>query len=308
MNRLDEIVRKFPVRKSEEQKDSFLRWAQTIAGNAGIVARTEENGKHHNFVAGDPDTARVIFTAHYDTPANMILPNLIIPRNLPLFFLYQTFVVGLLLVASLGIAYGIFRLTGERRFALIGFFVVYYAFLILMLMGPANRNNVNDNTSGTATVLGLMETLPVEIRDNAAFILFDNEEKGKQGSKAFAKNHPAIKQNTMVINMDCVGVGNHMLFIAKNYARAFADYTFLEQNLSEQDGIIPHFYPSTGSMMNSDQSSFRRGVGVVACKRCPVIGYYTPNIHTRHDIFADEKNIEYLVESLGIFVKTIAEN
>ena len=62
MNRLDEIVRKFPVRKSEEQKDSFLRWAQTIAGNAGIVARTEENGKHHNFVAGDPDTARVIFT------------------------------------------------------------------------------------------------------------------------------------------------------------------------------------------------------------------------------------------------------
>ena len=88
MNRLDEIVRKFPVRKSEEQKDSFLRWAQTIAGNAGIVARTEENGKHHNFVAGDPDTARVIFTAHYDTPANMILPNLIIPRNLPLFFGY----------------------------------------------------------------------------------------------------------------------------------------------------------------------------------------------------------------------------
>ena len=60
--------------------------------------------------------------------------------------------------------------------------------------------------------------------------------------------------------------------------------------------------------MNSDQSSFRRGVGVVACKRCPVIGYYTPNIHTRHDIFADEKNIEYLVESLGTFVKTIAEN
>ena len=58
----------------------------------------------------------------------------------------------------------------------------------------------------------------------------------------------------------------------------------------------------------SDQSSFRRGVGVVACKRCPVIGYYTPNIHTRHDIFADEKNIEYLVESLGTFVKTIAEN
>ncbi|MBR5382870.1 MAG: M28 family peptidase [Clostridia bacterium] len=308
MNRLQEIVSQFPIRKSDEQKEAFRKWARGIAENAGISSRTEEDGKHLNFVAGDPDTAKVIFTAHYDTPANMLLPNLIIPRNIPLFVLYQLVVVGILMVISLGAAYGVSRLTGERRFGLITFFIVYYAFLFLIMMGPANRNNVNDNTSGTATVLSLMESLDPEVRSNAAFILFDNEEKGKQGSKAFAKKHPEIKKNTLVINMDCIGVGDHMIFTCKNFARALGDYGILEQSFSEQDGITPHFYPSSGTMMNSDQSSFRRGIGVVACKRRSVVGFYTPNIHTKNDTFADERNIEYLVQSLGTFVNSLAEN
>ena len=53
--------------------------------------------------------------------------------------------------------------------------IAYYALLLVMIMGPANKNNVNDNTSGVAAVLRLMESLPQEARERAAFVLFDDE-------------------------------------------------------------------------------------------------------------------------------------
>ena len=65
-----------------------------------------------------------------------------------------------------------------------------------------------------------MARLPKEQREKAAFILFDNEEKGRLGSRAFAAANPKIKKQTLLITMDCVGVGEHILVIGKNYARA----------------------------------------------------------------------------------------
>ena len=53
-----------------------------------------------------------------------------------------------------------------------------------MLDGKANRHTANDNTSGVAAVMELMARLPEEQRSKAAFILFDNEEKGMLGYSA----------------------------------------------------------------------------------------------------------------------------
>ena len=308
MSFLQEIVKQFPIRKSREQKDAFLKYALLQARRMGYPARISEDARHRNFVAGDPDKAAVLFTAHYDTPANMVLPNLIIPRNLPLYFGYQLGIVALLFLLCAALSFGVFTLTQSGPVALITFLIAYYALLLLMIMGPANKNNVNDNTSGVAAVLRLMESLPQEARDRAAFVLFDDEEKGRQGSKAFAVRHPEVKKGTLIFNMDCVGVGDHLLVIGKNYARPLPDYALLQQALTPEDGITPHFYPSTGTTMNSDQRAFRRGVGCVFCKRRPIVGYYTPNIHTRRDTVADEKNIEYLARHLTDFVKALAEN
>ena len=307
MSYLQEIVRRFPIRKSREQKDAFLKYAVAEAKRLGYAACVSEDGKHRNFVAGDPENAAVLFTAHYDTPANMFLPNLIIPRNLPLFFGYQLLIIVLLLLLCGTLAFGVLRLTGGGPAALIVFFITYYALLLGLIMGPANRNNVNDNTSGVAAVLRLMETLPAENRVLAAFVLFDDEEKGRLGSKAFAVRRPQVKKGTLVFNMDCVGIGDHLLIIGKNYARLLPDYALLQQSFQPVDGILPHFYPSTGSTMNSDHRAFRRGVGCVACKRAPVVGYYTPHIHTRRDTEASERNIEYLARSLRGFVKALSE-
>ena len=307
MTFLDEITSRYPIRKTAEQKEAFLKYAHAAARKLGYAARVEEDGRHRNFVAGDPEKAAVLFTAHYDTPSNMVLPNLIIPRNLPLYFAYQFGVILLLFLLCGALSFGAYRLSGNGTAALIVFLIAYYSLLLLLIMGPANRHNVNDNTSGVAAVLRLMQSLPEDVRSQAAFLLFDDEEKGRQGSKAFAVRHPEIKKNTLVFNMDCVGVGEHMLIIGKNFARPLPDYALLQKSFIPDGGITPHFFPSTGSTVNSDQRAFRRGVACVACRQRPIVGFYTPYIHTKRDTVASETNIEYLAQRLTDFVKALAE-
>ena len=57
-------------------------------------------------------------------------------------------------------------------------YISYFAMLLLMMFGPANRHNSNDNTSGVITVLEIMSTLPENLRDKVCFVLFDLEEAG----------------------------------------------------------------------------------------------------------------------------------
>ena len=308
MTFLQEISSRYPIRKTEAQKDAFLKYALAAARKLGYAGRVEENGRHRNFVAGDPEKAEIIFTAHYDTPANKLLPSLIIPRNLPLFFLYHLSIVLLLFVISFVMGLLSFWITGMRSLTLIVFLLSYYALLMLLVAGPANKNNANCNTSGVAAVLQLMEQLPPEARSQAAFILFDNGEKGRLGSRAYATRHQEIKKRTPVFNMDCVGVGDHLLIAVKNFSRATFAYGFLQQGFAARDGITPHFFPNSGCVLHSDHQSFRCGISATACKRRPLIGYYVPSIHTRRDTRADQRNIDYLTETLTAIVKSMAEN
>lgn len=308
MSCLQEIVSRFPIRKKDEQKDAFLKWAGQQARMLGYDARVEEAGKkgqHRNFVVGDPEKTQVVFTAHYDTPAVSFMPNIMMPRNLILFYLYQFCIVGVLLAVSLAAMFAAEYFIRDAQISMIIFLVVYYALLIAMIKGPANKNNVNDNTSGVAAVFALMEKLSADVREKAAFILFDNEEKGKLGSKAYAAAHENVKKNTLVINMDCVGVGDDVLVIAKPLAQAMGEYACLKESFAQENGKTPHFYRSTFSMVNSDQSNFRAGVAVCACRRAPVVGFYTPYLHTKRDTVADEANIGYLADSLSEFVEKL---
>ena len=308
MTFLQEITGRFPIRKTAEQKEAFLKYALAAARKMGYEARIEENGRHRNWIAGDPETAEIIFTAHYDTPAVKPLPNLIIPRNVPLFLLYHFCVVLLLFAVSFGAAYLLFLLTREKRLTLIAFILAYYALLMLITVGPANKNNVNCNTSGVAAVMQLMLRIPEEARGQAAFILFDNGEKGRLGSRAYATRHQQIKKRSPVFNMDCVGVGDHLLIGVKNFARATFAYGFVQTAFTQRDGVTPHFYPNSGCILHSDHQSFRCGITATACRRRRLIGFYTPDIQTRRDTKADQANIDYLTDTLTEVVKTMAEN
>lgn len=306
MSWLETLVEKFPVRKSAKQKEAFRKWVVSDAAKSlGYEARVEQGRglvENYNVVVGDPETAEVVFTAHYDTPATIGIPNIMIPRNMPLFYLYQIAIVGSLLLVAFCVGWlaSLAGLSFEGAY-MVGW-VFYMVLLIMMLGGIPNPHNVNDNTSGVAAVLGLMEKLPEEARGKAAFILFDNEEKGLLGSKAYAKAHQQVQYTKLIVNMDCVGVGETLLLIASKLATRLPSYPALEEALRSHGGREVKFFGKKGSACSSDQKSFKCGVVLTACKKRPIVGYYCPRIHTPKDTFADQDNLDFLAESLSNFV------
>lgn len=308
MTFLQEITDRFPIRKTAEQKEAFLKYASAVARKLGYTCRVEENGHNRNWVAGDPEHANILFTAHYDTPANKLIPHPVIPRNIPLFYLYQLGIVLLLFGLSFLAGWLAYLITHVSAVTLVVFLLAYYALLMLLVMGPANKHNVNCNTSGVAALLQLMAQLPPETRDQAAFILFDNGERGKSGSRSYALHHQEIKRRTPVFNMDCVGVGNHLLIIAKMHARAAADFSRLLECFPKDGEISPVFFPANACVFNSDHQSFRCGMTALFCKRRSLIGYYTPGLHTRRDTQASQQNLDYLTGSLTAFVQYLADS
>lgn len=302
MSILEQVIGQFPIRKSKAQKAAFRAWAVEQMTAMGYEAREEKKGANVNVVAGDPDSAQVIFTGHYDTPAVMPVPNFITPCNVPVFMVYQVGVGMLmaLLVFAIGGAVGWLTKAPE-----VAFFVTYlalFALMYVMLCGPANKNNWNDNTSGTVAVLELMSRLPAEQRGKCAFVLFDNEEKGMLGSGAFAKLHKQVKTETLVINMDCVGDGENMLIFANKKTRAMPAWEKL--NAACAANTSRQFVPCKMEkcMYPSDQKCFKYGVAVCACNKGRHVGYYCSKIHTKKDLTCDQVNLDYLADSLSQFV------
>ncbi len=306
MSCLDELNEQFPVRNSAEQKKEFRRFVLKQAEKTGFVSREEDNESHINIVIGKPECANVLFTAHYDTPRRALFPNILMPTNRILHFVY--FAGMILIIILIALAAGLLtrQALGESGAvqARIGFMAVYLGvYLILCFIafrGPANKNNKNDNTSGTAAVLDLMSRLSGH--QDIAFILFDDEEKGKKGSLAWTKAHPDLQANLLTFNMDCVGNGDHFVISIPPEAETDPSCAALRTSLEE---IEAHVYSSDRAKMNSDQKSFRKGIGSCACFYRKGIGYYTPRIHTSRDSEASGETIDKLTGALERFVKSI---
>ena len=301
---LNDIDSRFPVRNSEAQKEAFREYAISEAQAAGWTAGTvQESGGHNNVVIGDPETARTVFTAHYDTPRRGLFPNLMLPTNKLLKYLYLAAVILPMLAVAIYAGVLVRKLTGLEgaagRFVYLGVYaLVYFALFLLLFRGPANARNRNDNTSGTAAVLTLAQKLAGD--PTSAFILFDNEEKGKKGSKAFAAAHPEIKAKTLVINMDCVGNGDTFIAGASDPAIADRRYPRLRAVLENAGGKV---FSAAKASMNSDHKSFDKSVGIAACLYKNGVGFYTPSIHTGRDTVASPENIEKLTDALREFME-----
>lgn len=303
---IDLLLKEHPVRKSRAQKAAFRSWVMEQAQAMGYAAQVEQQGMHANLVIGDPETSQVIFTAHYDTPARMVVPNLIFPANIPMFLCVQLALVLGLLAISVAVGGTVGMLLHQPR---AGYFVglaVYWVILLLMLLGPANPSNANDNSSGVAAVLELMARIPQEQRAHAAFLLFDNEEKGLLGSSRYAKAHPEVRKGKLLINMDCVGDGEHVLFMANQATRAHALFPLLIQTMEEQPGRQFVLREMEKSVYPSDQRHFALGIAVCACQKSHRLGYYCSKIHTAKDTVCSQENMDYLAAGLTRFVAVIA--
>ncbi len=305
---LSGIDRAYPVRNSAEQKRIFRAYALKEAERLGFARAAAENSEgHQNLVFGDVKTARVIFTAHYDTPRRSLLPNLMLVTNRVLFWAYQIGTALTILPLSIGSAFAVKNMLQldwhhlpSRLLVLAVYLGVFSGLFFLILRGPANRRNRNDNTSGTACVMELMSRAGEA--EGTAYILFDDEEKGKKGSRAFAKANPSVGEDTMVVNLDCVGSGDTFIFSPSGEAEKDPLYMQL-QSAARQVGLNARFFPAGKAQMNSDHKSFSHGVGVCACRYRPGIGYYTGRIHTSRDTEAEPENIARLADALEKFIK-----
>lgn len=310
---LNEINEKFGIRRNGAQKEAFREYVKAEVADSGYEYKVEVLEKeHHNIVIGDPMKAQVIFGAHYDTPAASVVPNILIPRSIVIFWLYILSFPLLLGAFSLGVAYwGEILFRYDRTVMAVIYVILYLGVYYLTTRMFDNKNNKNDNTSGVSAVLSLIEQN--KGNEKIAFILFDNEEKGTLGSKAFNKCYKEQMKNKLVITLDCVGNGKYFLAITQKAVENAQGYQALKkvfvgettQDASEDYAV--EFYTAKSSKSNSDYKNFPCGVGVLACHKKKFVNFYTPRIHTVRDTVADPANIDFLTGRLSAFVDMLGD-
>lgn len=297
-----DILDQFPVRKTKAQKEIFRAAIRDYGEQLGYAV-TEERGRFGacNVLLGNPETAKFLVTAHYDTAAKMPVPNFITPCNVSIYLGYQ-----LILLLVLG-AVAVFA--GVAAGLLLGSWAVkwisltaYFLLLALLVLGYANQSNANDNTSGLITLMEIAGTMPENQRDKVCFVLFDLEEAGLIGSACYRRKHRKASDQQLVLNLDCVGDGDHLMMFPSKKLREdkrrlaslyrACGYFGKKSLLVKESGS--YIYPS-------DQKHFPYGVGICALRKWKKI-LYMSRIHTKKDTILDITNVNILRAALTTFI------
>ena len=285
-----EILEKYQIRKSKTQKTAFIEFLRAHFPELKV----EEGGfpNNRNIVIGDPNTAKVVFGAHYDTCAVLPFPNFIMPKNILVSILYALVLV--VPITAIAVFFG--KIFSNSNVALLS----YWVMLGLMVAGPANKHTANDNTSGVITLIELMNVMTPEERAQSCFVFFDNEEKGLFGSAFFQKEHKETMKEKLLVNFDCVSDGDYLMMAAnkkaypehaENLKNAFSDAAGKTVLIEKAKGI---YYPS-------DQKNFKNSIGVASFKKSK-FGLYMDRIHTPKDTVFDQQNISVLVSGFIKFL------
>lgn len=282
-----QILASWQTRKTKKQKTAFIEFLQArlpelqLESFKGLAAG-------RNLVLGDVSSAKVVFTAHYDTCALLPFPNFITPKNFLIYLLYQ-----ILICLPLFVVYPlVLALTKNGEIAYFAEIAMLILFFVLLLGGPASKHTANDNTSGVLTLLELYQKLTPEERAKTALVFFDQEESGLFGSSAFYRKHKKVMRDKLVINFDCVSDGDHFLFVAKKKAQKHYS-ALLAQAYAAPSGKTCWFETNRTAFYPSDSANFPLGVGVAAMQKKKGIGLYMNKIHTKKDTVMQEENIEF---------------
>ena len=299
-----DVLQNFPIRKTSQQKDAFIPAITEYANMHGYAVCVEESKRGvKNIVIGDLNSAKYLITAHYDTPASIGLPNFIVPNNPILFIGIQLFLVAILVAVSFGIGLIAYQFCKNEQASFLAGYFAYIILFLLLIKGPANRNNANDNTSGIVTALEILSTLPQELRSRVCFVLFDMEEGGLVGSAVFRKTHKSVTENMIVLNLDCVGDGDIIQITPIKKARK--DLKLLNDlaGICAMDGHKELRLRSKGFYGgSSDHKNFPFGVAIMAFHYKKGIGLYCGRIHTWRDTVLDERNVDVLRSALISFI------
>lgn len=291
-----DVLTNFEIRKTKKQKAAFIHAVTAYVQRCGYESAVE-NGKFgsRNLVFGDPEKADFLVTAHYDTPASIGLPNFVNPCNPVMFILWQILILIPFFAGAFLAGLLVSLVTENMAIVFWAGYITYFGMLALMMFGPANRHNANDNTSGVVTVLEIMSTLPENLREKVCFVLFDLEEAGLIGSSSYRKAHKAATDRQTVINLDCVGDGNHIvLFPNKKLKQDKARMSQLQKMVAVCGKRSIQIHRDGFAYCPSDHKHFPYGVGVMAFHRKKGLGLYCDRIHTWRDTVLEQTNVNIL--------------
>ena len=290
------ILENYQVRKTRKQKRAFSEYLETTATSYGYEFKEEKGALgSKNLIVGDPERAKVVYTAHYDTAPVLPFPNFITPKNIFIYILYNLLILAMFFAIAffLGFASGylcaMLSLSDDVAFIIAE--ALYILVIFLFIAGPANKHTANDNTSGVTLLIDIMRDLPEQSRGDVAFVFFDLEEMGLIGSSSFARAHRDIMKNKLLLNFDCVSDGENILFVLRKGAVPYRGA--IEAAFAPKNGFVTEV-AEKGVFYPSDQARFYCGVGVAALKKTKGGLLYMNRIHTPRDVIYTEENIEFL--------------
>lgn len=313
---IKELLDSYQVRKSYQEKSDFIAWLNEKCTDLDYTIKIEADGTCRNLVIGNPKDAKLILTAHYDTQPNAFIHIYTFISNHFTYFLSQIislwpfviyYIVATFLASSLELFYNFLFPAKEELVNVLDLFtyllffaVVPLFFCINMMFGIANKHTANDNTSGVATLLSIMEDLSKEDRNKVCFVFFDLEEAGLIGSGKFKAQHKDYIHKKPLINFDCVSDGSTYVFVSKKDFRNNPIMKLIEQETQTlQKPSV--FKKALIAPYMSDQIHFKNSVGVVAAKHIPIFGYYLNRIHSYRDkIFQNENIIDLSTMSINV--------
>lgn len=299
LNEPMDILKAHPIRKTNAQREAFRADVLAYMKSLGYTGAPESCGSGgENLVFGDTEKVKYLITAHYDTPGTIGMPNVCTPCNG-----LRTSLMFLRNVAFGALVGGISGYLMRLGYFLPGILMLLLVMIMFPLahrlqLFPANVNNANDNTSGIVTVLEIARTLPEAYRSKVCFVLFDMEERGLIGSAAYRKAHKTATENQIVLNLDCVGDGDHILFLPTKKARKNQELIRQMKRLGGWFGRKQILVVDTGfCSYNSDHKNFPNAVGIGAFNMKGK-HYILDKIHTKHDTNLDMTNVNLLRAAL----------
>ena len=290
-----DVLEQFPVRKSKKQKQRFRDAVIPYLQGLGYPVQVEKGScGSRNIVIGNPNSASYLITAHYDTCAELPVPNFITPCSLPGFLGYQILLVGLFFLIAAAASAAAALLFGSEFAGLMGFELTLVLICVLVISGPANPSCTNDNTSGVISVLEIAKDLPENQRNKVCFILFDLEEAGLIGSGSYAKMHKKEISNQLNLNLDCVGDGDDIVFFPTGKLKKAPQKLQVLNSCCGWYGDKHIWIRKKGfSVYPSDQVNFPYGVGICALRK-KFKTLYLGRIHTRRDTVLEITNVNLL--------------
>ena len=268
----ERILREYPVRFKPGEKEAFRLYLMGTLREMGYEPRLQSRetalqigSRVTNVVAGNAETAKLVFVAHYDTPLRAVLPPLIMPTRPLTALLYLALPPLLVLLGSFVASFALTFPLNAPQWTLPLFLLLLLAALLYLGFGPAETRNVNDNSSGVAALLEVAAALTPRCRGEVAFAFLDGGFGGMSGAKALRRAYPATKE-TPVINVSCVAEGKELLVLPGRYSRwngelldAILDSFENGEHTTvflKTDGLV--YYPS-------DNRAFRNAVTFCAC-------------------------------------------